>query len=148
MSVLLDSNVLLRRIDSNHWHHDQCQRLLEPQRVEQLKLVVCTQSLIEFWVVATRPSNQNGMGLSPEESFIEVKNYLKLIPCLEEPRGISEQWLQLVATYRCIGKIAHDARLVASALSHGISRLATLNISDFRRFTEIDPVTPEQLLGE
>jgi ssRNA-specific RNase YbeY (16S rRNA maturation enzyme) len=45
------------------------------------------------------------------------------------------------------GKNAHDARLFAYMLIHGVTHLLTFNLSDFTRFAEIqviDPVTAVQ----
>jgi hypothetical protein len=36
----------------------------------------------------------------------------------------------------------HDARLAAFMISHAITHVLTLNITDFERFTEIITVTP------
>jgi predicted nucleic acid-binding protein len=46
----------------------------------------------------------------------------------------------LIAASRCT---THDANIVATMLAHGITRLLTFNVADFRRFDSlIELVTP------
>jgi predicted nucleic acid-binding protein len=43
-----------------------------------------------------------------------------------------------------LGKNAHDTRLVAAMLVHGVTHLLTFNVTDFSRFpglTVLDPAT-------
>jgi predicted nucleic acid-binding protein len=42
-----------------------------------------------------------------------------------------------VADYRVSGKNAHDARLVAAMVVHGIDSILTFNAQDFVRYREI-----------
>jgi hypothetical protein len=41
---------------------------------------------------------------------------------------------------------AHDTRLVAAMIIHGIDRLVTFNVADFRRYREILAISPESVL--
>jgi hypothetical protein len=50
----------------------------------------------------------------------------------------------LVVASGVLGKSAHDARLIAAMLAHGVTRLLTFNVADFNRFpgiTVLDPNT-------
>jgi len=64
MSVLVDTNVLLRRTQPNHPNHaaavGSVARLLDDGET------VCFtfQNIAEFWNVATRPIERNGLGFS------------------------------------------------------------------------------------
>jgi predicted nucleic acid-binding protein len=44
-----------------------------------------------------------------------------------------------------VGKQAHDARLVAVTLVHGITHLLTFNTDDFKRYDEITVVNPKDI---
>ena len=64
MSVLVDTNVLLRQFEPGHAHHraavDSTTRLIlsgEPVHVT-------AQNIAEFWAAATRSPAQNGLGLA------------------------------------------------------------------------------------
>ena len=41
--------------------------------------------------------------------------------------------------------VVHDARLVAAMIVHGIPNLLTFNLPDFKRFTEITVISPEEV---
>jgi predicted nucleic acid-binding protein len=62
MSVLVDTNILLRRIQPDHEHHtlaiDSVARLLATG--EQVYFTL--QNISEFWNVMTRPIAVNGLG--------------------------------------------------------------------------------------
>lgn len=50
---------------------------------------------------------------------------------------LQDAWERLVVAHRVSGKNAHDARLVAAMLVHGVENLLTFNTQDFRRYGEI-----------
>jgi hypothetical protein len=68
-------------------------------------------------------------------------------------RGVTDtpdilpEWERLVSAYQVIGKNAHDARLVAAMIVHGIDRLLTFNMAHFQRYGEIQAISPDSLLG-
>jgi predicted nucleic acid-binding protein len=107
----------------------------------------CAQVLIEFWVVATRPIEVNGLGLSIADVAANLADISTAFTCLPEPSDIAVGWQELAVKHKVLGKQAHDARLVALMLSHGISQLLTLNTSDFARYPEITPLTPAEVLA-
>jgi predicted nucleic acid-binding protein len=44
------------------------------------------------------------------------------------------------------GKNAHDARLAAAAMRHGVPALLTFNADDFKRFERLTILTPALVL--
>ena len=104
---------------------------------------VAAQSLYEFWVVATRPIKQNGLGWLPlrAASWVQAcRRSCKFLP--DDPR-LFDVWATLVATHATKGKPAHDARLVAYMNVYAISSILTFNTGDFTRYgiTVLDPQT-------
>jgi predicted nucleic acid-binding protein len=63
--VALDTNVVLRLVHSAAPEHAACQTAVRTLVTRGCHLVVPTQVVVEFWVVATRPTNVNGLGWSP-----------------------------------------------------------------------------------
>ena len=106
-------------------------------------LVVTSQNLVELWVAATRPFDENGLGLTVEPAIWEVeqvKRFWVLLPDVP----LFDEWEQLVRTHRVSGKNGHDARLVAAMHMHGIESILTFNAKDFARYSDItvfDPAT-------
>ena len=147
MRILIDTNVLLRVRDAGDPRHAECVAAVDALESPAHSPYVCMQVLAEFWVVATRPHDVNGMGLSVESAAQQVSRINSAFPCLLETSDTASRWLQIVTERRVAGRQAHDARLVALMLSHGISQVLTLNGSDFTRYPEITPLTPAEVLS-
>jgi len=112
-----------------------------------MKSVSVPQVLYEYWAVATRPAAQNGLGMTPEACAVDTARLQRLFHLLRDERTIFEPWLQLVTSHSVRGKNAHDARLVAAMLRHGIPQLLTLDPADFARYRGIVVDTPSSLLA-
>ncbi|NBD31910.1 MAG: PIN domain-containing protein [Cyanobacteria bacterium] len=145
VNYLLDTNILLRMSDStsplNLLAGQVAARLLQQQN----QLYITGQNIIEFWVVATRPTEVNGLGWAVERTRSEIQQILNQFPMLEETPQIFPYWLQLVTQYQLQGKRVHDARLVAVMLAYNVTHLLTFNPDDFRRIEEITVVSPESI---
>lgn len=147
MSVLADTNVLLRSIEPRHPMQqiaaDSVQLL--GQQGESIFLV--PQNIYEFWAVATRPVAQNGLDLSPTEAQAEVARFKSLFPVLDDSPTIFPTWEQLVVQHQVKGKNARDARLMAAMLVHGIDRLLTFNKANFTRYQQITLISTQDVVG-
>ncbi len=141
MSVLVDTNVLLRRTQPDHPSHavavDSVARLLatgEP---------VCFthQNIAEFWNVATRPSASNGLGFSVAFTLGEVDKIERVLTLLPDSPSAYREWKRLVQQHSVVGSKVHDARLVAAMNVHGVRRVLTFNTEDFARY-EVEALHP------
>jgi predicted nucleic acid-binding protein len=81
--------------------------------------------------------------MSPAEAQSELDTLLPPFKLLRDERIIFEIWKRLVLDHEVTGKRAHDARLVAGMLRHGISHLLTFNAPDFARYSEITTLEPQ-----
>lgn len=146
MSILVDTNILIRIAEPQH-----PQNPIAIQSVERLLAVgellhLVPQNIYEFWVVATRPLDQNGLGMSVEIAAAKIDELLASHLLLSDLPAIFPRWRELVTGHACKGKPAHDARIVAAMNIHGIDRLLTFNVKDFKRFAGITVVDPAELL--
>jgi predicted nucleic acid-binding protein len=148
MPVLVDTSVLLRLRDIQDSRHADCRSVLDPAAAGRHALCIAAQVMIEYWVVATRPGDRNGFGLTPAEAAADLVALRAFLPCLPEAPDLAERWFRLVTQHAVSGKPAHDTRLIALMEAHGVRRLLTLNPSDFKRFPGIEPVSPAQLLTQ
>jgi predicted nucleic acid-binding protein len=146
MPILVDTNVLIRLRDASSPDHLDCVRCLHPEIIRARGLVIFAQVLIEFWAVATRPKDVNGVGLTAAEADADLSDLLKILPCLGELPDVLSRWRQLVLQFGVLGRQAHDARLVAAMDLHGISTILTLNRADFARYSHIHCLAPSELL--
>lgn len=145
MRILLDTNVLTCLIQPEHPQHARTLDALEVLRQRGDDFCLVPQNIYEFWVVCSRPREQNGMGLSAQQINDELTKIGNLFRLYRDERAIFQRWESLVAVYDVRGKNAHDARLVAAMLRHGWSCLFTLNAADFHRYTKIQVITPESI---
>lgn len=144
--MLLDTNILARLAQPQHLHHTRARdavRLLLEQNEE---LFVVPQNLYEFWVVATRPVGENGLGMATSEAMEELRQIKRLFVLLLDERGIFPEWEQIINVHDVKGRMAHDARLVAAMRRHGLSDLLTFNATHFTRFSDIRVITPENVV--
>jgi predicted nucleic acid-binding protein len=54
-------------------------------------------------------------------------------------------WRRIVEACGVSGRQAHDARLAAVMLAHGVSHILTFNVEDFRRYPGIVVVSPQHV---
>jgi predicted nucleic acid-binding protein len=145
--ILVDTNIVLRWSDRNSPRHAIFVNAVDHLLELGYDVCCCAQVLIEFWAVATRPIENNGMGLSVADTERLMEDAKIVFSCLPEPPDIAERWQDIASRHQVNGKQAHDARLVALMLSHGITQLLTLNTPDFARYLEITPLTPAEVLS-
>jgi predicted nucleic acid-binding protein len=147
MSVLFDTNVLLRAAQIGHPMYQTAVDAGEVLRLRGKDLFLVPQNFYEFWVVATRPAAQNGLGFMPAQAHSELARFKALFRLLDDAPAIFPQWERLIVQHQVRGKNAHDARLVAAMMVHGIDQLLTFNVSDFQRYRNIMVLDPAQIAG-
>ncbi|HUO09607.1 MAG TPA: type II toxin-antitoxin system VapC family toxin [Phycisphaerae bacterium] len=139
--ILVDTSIWGRLADSDDPLYGQAKSAFQKVLRNSMGPAIAAQSLYEFWVVATRPTANNGLAWTPERATVWITKLQRscfFIP--EDPRTF-QIWQNLVTTYNTSGKAAHDARLVAVMQLHGINSILTFNVKDFARYdvTIIDP---------
>ena len=142
MSYLLDTNILLRLVQKNSSIYADTRKAVLTLHNQQENLYIIPQNLFEFWAVATRPVDVNGLGLKVDEAKREMAILKQLFTLKPNTSEIVEIWESLVINYQVIGKQTHDSRLVAAMMVHGIEYLLTFNTKDFHRFSEITAISP------
>jgi predicted nucleic acid-binding protein len=145
-AYLIDTNIWLRSVQRESVHHALAAEALATLIAQGNDVFITAQNVIEFWSVASRPADANGLGWPIETIQEEVDRLQAQIPLLDETTDVFAHWMQLVSAYRVIGRRVHDARLVAVMLTHGISHVLTFNHEDFRQFPMITVVTPHEVL--
>jgi predicted nucleic acid-binding protein len=103
--------------------------------------------LTELWVVATRPTEVNGLGWSAARTTEEISRLMDEFPLLEESQQVFSVWLNLVTTLSVLGKQAHDARIAATMLVYGVTHLLTFNTKDFIQVPGINEVDPQAVVS-
>jgi predicted nucleic acid-binding protein len=147
MSILFDTNILLRGAQLGHPMYRSAVDAGAVLRQQGEILCLAPQNLYEFWVVATRPKGQNGLGFTPTRALSELARLKTIFTLLDDTPVIFLEWERLITQYQISGKNGHDARLVAAMIVHGINQILTFNVSDFRRYQNIMVLDPRQVVA-
>jgi predicted nucleic acid-binding protein len=142
---LVDTNVLLRFADRTHPLHSCVRAAVRTLRAEGHRLQATPQNYVEFWNVATRPADKNGLGLEPAAADRLLRLVERLFPMLPDVPAVYLQWHQLVVIFGVSGVQVHDARLVAAMRVHGVSHILTFNVADFVRYATLGIVAVNPL---
>jgi len=145
MVCLPDTNIILRLVSKNDPLHQVVSQAIERLEQSGEELVIIPQILVEFWTVATRPKDVNGLGMPTREAENELEKLQKLFMVLPENEKIFDEWKRLIVKYKVSGKTTHDARIAAAMTVHKIENILTLNPNDFRRFDEIKAIRPQDI---
>lgn len=145
MPTLIDSNILVYLADPNSPFFNETVRAVALLLRRGEELYVTPQNLIEFWVVATRPITNRGLGLSPVQAQSELFRIKGIFRWLADSPAIYPEWEKLVTQHAVLGKNVHDARLAAVMNVYGIGTLLTANKDDFKRFQNITAMEPQEV---
>ena len=143
--IFIDTNILLRSVQTNDPQFSITENALDKLRARQETLCIAPQNLVEFWVVATRPLDENGLGMAPSRAAREITALLRLFHLLPYRPEVVETWRLLVSTQAICGKQAHDAKLAAMMQVHSVMSVLTFNTGDFKRFPGITVLNPAQV---
>lgn len=134
MSILVDTNILLRRMQPAHGHHAASVESVARLLITGESACITPQIVAEFWNVATRPVAANGLGLSAAAALAELQKIERALTVLPDLPAAYDEWKRLIDRHAVTGSKVHDARLVAAMNVHGVSRLLTFNTGDFARY--------------
>jgi len=133
----VDTSILVRQADVNSPDRPIALGAIARLAERGETLQVFAQNMMEFWVVATRPQAVNGLGLSIVDTDAERKRLERLFLLLSDPPDLCARWITLVDQFGVSGNPAHDARIVAATLAHGLTHILTFNSGDFKRYTAL-----------
>lgn len=96
-----------------------------------------SQVLYELYVVATKPADKNGLGLSSAAVLKKLKEITDTYTFLNDPDNLFFEWHSMMSEFAITGKSAHDARLVAFMRIHNIEHIYSINAKHFMRYSGI-----------
>jgi predicted nucleic acid-binding protein len=132
--ILLDTNILVRLANDRDSDYRATHAAISGCWKKNRRLFIANQILQEFWVVATRPANKNGLGFTPAKTDRFLTRFLRLFVCLPDQPTLFETWRILVNAHGIVGLPAYDARIAAFAQTHSLLGLMTYNLADFASF--------------
>jgi hypothetical protein len=133
MRVLVDTNILARHSQPDHELHGFAVSALQRLCSDRHELRLVPQVLYEYWGVATRPAQENGLGLTIEEAHERLEGFKRFFPLLRDERRIYEPSLFDHITFTAsrrmtlgLSPLCNDTALLISSrsmltISNGIS---------------------------
>jgi predicted nucleic acid-binding protein len=128
---LVDSNILLRRVQPSSPQRPIVRRALRTLAGRGDGLCITAQNLHEFWYVATRSVARNGLGLTPARTARKLQVLRHAFRFLPDTPGIYAEWEGLVTSLGISDARSYDARLVAVMRVYGLTHILTFNVADF-----------------
>jgi len=119
--VLVDTSTLLRTLQPLHPQREIARSAIKALTEHGRELHIVPQN--QLWVVATRPVERNGLGMTPSAVAAELARPKSMFLLLPETPAIYPIWEALVTEHQVSGKPAHDARLVAAMQTHGLTAI-------------------------
>jgi predicted nucleic acid-binding protein len=140
---LADTGILLRFLLRNDPSYPAIRQAVRIFKTRREQLVTTPQNIAEFWNVCTRPTTaRGGLGLNVEATERRVRLLERHFRVLPDSPAVYQEWKALVSAHGVKGVQVHDARLVAAMKAHGVTRILTLNVSDFRRYPGLNAFAP------
>jgi len=88
MRILPDTNVLLRLADAGRDSHADAIDAVDWLTANGYEPVLMPQNLYEYWAVATRPVENNGLGMAPAHVDEAISQWITLFRLLLDERGV------------------------------------------------------------
>jgi predicted nucleic acid-binding protein len=99
MSILADTNILLRRTQPDHPSHRVAVESVATLLAAAEPVYFTLQNISEFWNVATRPVVNNGLGFSVELVLAEVEKIERFLTVLPDSPAVYTEWKRLVVRH-------------------------------------------------
>ena len=144
-SCLVDTNILLRMTRRSDPQHQLVDGALVRLASQGTILHYTHQNIAELWNAMTRPLSRNGLGLTIAEAERQVRAIEAGMTLLPDSEAGYREWRKIVVQHGVLGVQAHDARLAAAMLVHGVSHILTLNATDFKRFGGLTALHPSSI---
>ena len=142
MNYLVDTSVLVRALHAVDPASAFARQALSDLFRRQDSLYVLPQIAAEFWVVATRPQTENGLGYTSARTERWLTRFRASFQLQYETAAVYQQWRKLLADHQVRGKQAHDARLAAAAQTHRFDAILTFNVRHFQRYPGLTVLHP------
>lgn len=135
--TLVDSNILVYAINSSS---KKCKTAQDYLQKNQQNLCVAQQNIFETLRVLTHSKAPHPLSSKKAvTTLVAITKHLVMLSPVPETEHLA---LELINRHQVVGNKIFDAYLVATALSHGVTTIATDNTKDFKRFEVMRVVNP------
>jgi len=133
-AIFIDTNLLIYATSDESPFQNRSVELINRLIKDGIPCVISPQIIREYLVVFTR-------GLSPTDparaaALSNIHKFLEAFILLEENQQTVARLSAIVADGKAGGKQIHDANIVAVMQVHGVKRLVTHNLDDFKAYAQ------------
>ena len=144
-SCLLDTSALARFLAEDDAQNALLRATIGRLASEGTSMCFTPQVSRECWAVLSRPRDVGGFGFSFEDTANLIHGAHAGLTFIPDTPDVYSKWLEIVMQYQVLGRQVHDAYHVAAMISHGITRVLTLDDRDFRRYSNISVIHPSDV---
>jgi predicted nucleic acid-binding protein len=141
MKLFLDTNILVYSLSPLSIFYLAVVKTLDRLGKAGAIFYIAPQTIYEFWVVATRPVVNGGLGYSPSVTRRAIRYFIEKYNLLDDNFATMDDALDLAEAEGVTGRRIHDARLVAVMRAHGIRNVLSFD-SDMDGFSGIQRHVP------
>ena len=109
MHTLLDTNILLRSSQPSSRDHFAAVGAVAALAAFGRTLSISSQTIYEFFAVATRPIAENGLGMSHHDADVHLGKLLASLNIFYDSEAIAIETRKLIVAHQVTGKKTHDA---------------------------------------
>jgi predicted nucleic acid-binding protein len=139
--VFVDTNILIYARAAGSPFHALASTKLRNLAAAGHPLWTSRQVLREYLATMSRPGTLTAP-LAMATLISDVQVLGTQLAIAEDGAAVMARLLMLFGSVACAGRQIHDANIVATMLTHGISRLLTHNIADFQRYSALVTLIP------
>jgi predicted nucleic acid-binding protein len=134
--VFIDTNVLVYADQPHAALHTIARDALIAFEAAGDEQWISLQVIREYPSVVTRanPSAPERLPLPPQIAAVAVARFLDIFRIAPDGLNVATRLLELIADHSVAGRRVHDVNIVATMLTHDITRLVTFNPRDIRAF--------------
>ena len=136
-ALFVDTNVLVHAFTRESPRHAVALATLQAAEGQDAVLWVSRQVIREYVAVLSGPQGFLPARLSGATLRAQAERLERRFRVADEGSDVTRHLLGLIERWDIGGKQVHDANIVATMLAHGIHRLLTENVDDFKRFGEL-----------
>ena len=141
--IAVDTNLLVYAHRRESRDHTEAASIIRDLAESGEPWAIPWPSCYEFHSVVTNPRIWKDSASSPEQSWRQLEAWMASpsLRLIGETEGFGEILERVLRRPRVIGGVAHDARIAAICVAHGVEALLTRD-RDFLLFPELKTLNP------
>ncbi len=145
MKTLLDTNIIVHAHNLSSPHQLRASKIIQDALHSKLDACITPQILYEFFAVVTnRRRVDQPLSITEALNICEDLWLSPEIKVIEAHSSTTSTVFSLTKQYEIRGAQIFDCVIAATAHEHGIKRVLTENIKDFRIFDFLEVINPFQ----